>query len=94
MPPPEPLHAHDHGPEPDTAVAEPVPQSPDDGAAVTPTPLAPPHEPLMIAPALQEAVVPEFIPVHDHVHGPVPDTAVALPAEHNPVEGAEATFVL
>lgn len=29
-------------------------------------------------------------PLQDHVHGPEPATALAVPAEHNPVDGAVA----
>jgi hypothetical protein len=39
--------------------------------------------------AEQDAVVPPFAPVHNHVHGPVPVTVDAVPAEHRFVAGAE-----
>lgn len=44
-PPFAPLHVHANGPDPDTLDALPDEQSPDDGAAVVPTPFALPHAP-------------------------------------------------
>lgn len=32
--------------------------------------------------ALQLALDPLLLPMHDHVHGPSPDTALEVPAEH------------
>ena len=43
--------------------------------------------------ALQLAVVPPLAPVHDHVHGPVPVTEVAVPAVQRFVVGIVATVV-
>lgn len=43
--------------------------------------------------AEHDAVEPPFDPLHVHVHGPVPATADADPAEHNPLAGALAAVV-
>ncbi len=37
--------------------------------------------------------MPPFDPLHDHVHGPVPDTAVAVPDAHKFDEGADVVPV-
>jgi hypothetical protein len=39
--------------------------------------------------ALQDAVVPPFDPLHDHVHGPVPDTVLAVPVAQRLAVGVE-----
>lgn len=64
------------------------------GVILTPTPFALPQTPLtevLVLLAEHDAVVPPLEPVHDHVHGPVPDTAVAVPAEQRFVVGAVLT---
>ncbi len=38
--------------------------------------------------ALQFAVEPPLYPLHDHVHGPVPDTVLGVPTVQSPVTGA------
>jgi hypothetical protein len=55
-------------------------------------PLDDPQAPLTAGKtALQLAVVPPFTPVHDQFHGPLPETAVAVPVVQSPVEGAEVS---
>src|SRR5258708_7950119 len=46
-----------------------------------------------VALAEQLAVVPPFVPVQNQVHGPVPVTVVAVPAEQRFMAGAVATVV-
>ena len=49
LPPPcSPVHVHDHGPEPDTAEAEPALHRPEEGADETLVPLAGPQPPATI----------------------------------------------
>jgi hypothetical protein len=91
---PEPLPEQDQlqGPVPDTAVAVPATQRPVVGALATVVSSAAPHSPLttemLLAPALQEAVVPPGLPEQLQVQGSLPDTAVAVPVVHKPVVGA------
>jgi len=88
VPPFAPLHVHDQGPAPLTAVAVPDEQRLEDGADVTPTPFADPHTPFCISGAEQDAFVPPFAPLQFHVQGPVPETAVAVPDEQRLELGA------
>ena len=88
VPPFTPLQFHDHGPEPDTAVAVPDEQRLDDGVEVAPTPFADPHTPFCISGAEHDALVPPLAPLQFHVQGPVPDTAVAVPDEQRLELGA------
>lgn len=53
--------------------------------------LVAPQTPSTLKGALQDAFVPPLAPLHDQVHGPDPDTAVAVPAPHKPEDGAEVT---
>jgi hypothetical protein len=46
-----------------------------------------------VSDALHCAVVPPFIPLHDHVHGPEPKTAVGVPALQRFVVGIDETIV-
>jgi hypothetical protein len=49
------------------------------GALVTNVELAEPHWPFTPKGALQDAVVPPLVPAHVHGHGPLPETAEAVP---------------
>jgi hypothetical protein len=94
VPPFAPVHDQVHGPVPATVVAVPAVQRPVVGVEVTAVPLVVPQEPLVNTRdlgAVQLAVVPPLIPVHDHVHGPVPATVVAVPVVQRPVVGVEST---
>lgn len=70
-----------------TAVELPAEHSPDDGDVSVLTPLAVPHTPSIDLFALQDALLPPLMPLHVHVNGPEPDTAVGDPTEHKFVEG-------
>ena len=43
--------------------------------------------------AEHDAFVPPLVPAHDHVHGPLPDTVLAVPAVQRLLVGALATVV-
>ena len=70
-----------------TAVELPAEHNPVDGDVGVLTPLAVPHTPSIDLFALQDALVPPFTPLHVHVNGPEPDTAVGDPVEQRLVEG-------
>ena len=53
-------------------------------------PQAPPL--LMMTFAQQLAFVPPFVPLQNHVHGPVPETLELVPLEHRFVVGAAVRF--
>ena len=91
-----PLHDQLHGPEPDTDEAEPDEHKLLDGADATVVPFALPQEPLTgvgVLLALQLALPPPLLPLHDQLHGPEPDTDEAEPDEHKLLDGADATVV-
>lgn len=95
VPPLVPAHIQFHGPLPDTAEELPALHRLVVGVALTATPLAVPHMPLVGEPpellargAVQELVVPPFVPAHIQVHGPLPATDEALPAVHRFAVGA------
>jgi hypothetical protein len=93
VPPLLPLHVQFHGPVPVTPDAVPAVQSLAVGAVVTATPFAEPQTPRTgEAPdcrgALHEEFIPPLLPSHIQAHGPVPVTAVAVPAVQNLVVGA------
>lgn len=77
-----------HGPVPLTAEAVPVPQRPVVGALVKSAPFEEPHKPLVSSGAEHCAVVPPLPPAQLQLHGPLPVTPDAVPAEHNPPIGA------
>jgi hypothetical protein len=90
-PPFSPVQLHVHGPLPLTAVAVPVLQRFVVGALLNDWPLADPQAPLtgvVETDAEQLAFVPLFTPLQLHVHGPLPLTAVAVPALQRFVVGA------
>ena len=77
------------GPLPETAVAVPELHRPTVGALARVAPLAAPHTPLVAATgASQDAVVPLLMPSQLQVQGPLPETAVAVPALQRPLVGA------
>ena len=95
VPPFDPAQLHVHGPVPVTTEAVPVEQRLVVGMLLTVVPLALPQTPLIATGvdavfAEQDAVVPCFLPVQLHVHGPVPVTAEAVPALQRSVAGAPA----
>ncbi len=90
-PPLLPLQLHVHGPVPLTAVALPDEHRFVLGAVDVLPPLAEPHTPSTRTGAEQPAVVPPNAPVQLQLHGPVPVTDVAVPAEHRFVLGADVT---
>ena len=90
-PPLLPLQDHVHGPVPDTPVALPDEHRFVLGATDVLPPLDEPHTPSTRNGAEQLAVVPPYAPVQLQLHGPVPVTDVAVPAEHRFVLGAENT---
>lgn len=85
LPPPEPLQFQvrvvPHAVSPLSEAAVPEVQAPG----------VPEHAPLTGASngAEHDALVPPLDPLQFHVHGPDPETADAVPAEHNPLEGAD-----
>jgi hypothetical protein len=91
VPPLLPAHVHVHAPAPLTAEARPVVHRLLEGAELTATPLALPHEPLISSCAEQLAVVPPLLPAHVHDHGPVPLTAEAVPVLQRFTVGALLT---
>ena len=95
-PPFDPLHTHDHGPVPATALALPVVHNvPAAGAVAKVFPCDHPHEPFTGGEKeeLQLAFDPPLTPLHIHDHGPVPVTALALPVVHKVLAGGEDTKV-
>lgn len=94
VPPYAPAQVHTHGPVPATADAVPAMHRFAVGVAVVVLPFALPHCPFS-GPgcASQITLVPSFAPRHDHAHGPVPDTADAVPPLHRPVVGFAACAV-
>jgi hypothetical protein len=94
LPPSDPTQLHCHGPLPATVEAVPAEQRLVVGVVLTATPFAAPHEPLTTccaSGAAHEAVAPPFVPLQLQVHGPVPLTPEAPPAEHKLVVGAMLT---
>ena len=90
-PPFEPAQFQLQGPVPLTAEAAPALQRPVVGTLVRPAPFDVPQLPLTAAGstgAVQLAVVPLLLPVQLQLHGPLPLTAEAVPAEHKPLAGA------
>lgn len=82
VPPPEPLQVQLHCPAPpDTLLAVPVAQRSVVGAVVNPWPCAAPQEPL--EPAEQLALA--LLPAQVHVHGPLPETPLAVPVAQRSV---------
>ena len=89
-PPLLPLQDQFHGPEPLTAEAVPISQSPPVGALDSVWPLANPQLPLTGAACLfaeQLAVDPPLLPLQDQFHGPEPLTAEAVPVSQRPPVG-------
>ena len=79
-PPFTPLHAHVHGPEPETIVGLPTLQRFELGALEKFPPLEDPQTPLVILLAVHvDELEPPFAPVHVHVQGPDPEMAVGVP---------------
>jgi hypothetical protein len=83
------MQDHDHGPEPDTAEAEPAEHKPDEGMEAKAAPLLEPHAPLMMTLAEQPTVVPPLEPTQVQYQGPEPVTAETEPAVQRLVVGAE-----
>jgi hypothetical protein len=91
VPPLTPAQLQFQGPLPDTADAVPALQRPLTGAALVTIPFAGPHAPFTdTAGAEQDAFLPPPAPLQVQLHGPVPLTAVAVPALHSPPDGAVA----
>ena len=76
LPPLVAKHVQDHGPEPETDEELPTLHRLPVGAEYTLDPLELPQAPLTDRLALQEAVLPPFMPLQDQDHGPEPETAV------------------
>jgi len=95
VPPPLPAQLHDHGPLPVTVEALPARQRLVVGALVKLALLDVPQAPYtgVTAAAEQLCVVPPFCPAQDHVQGPDPLTAEAVPALHKLVVGALESVV-
>ncbi len=93
-PPFEPAQLQFQGPVPLTAEAAPALQRPVVGTLVRSAPFDVPQLPLTAAGrsgAEQLAVVPPLLPAQLQLHGPLPLTAEAIPAEHKLLVGALVT---
>lgn len=93
-PPPEPLQVQFQGPEPVTALADPVEQRLAVGAELTVVPLAEPHAPLTATTLLAEQVAVDPVGVPEPAHcqrqaEPVSLYSANVPALH-PLEVLEA----
>ena len=89
----KPTHVQLHGPEPATGTGDGVPAEhrPAAGATVSGWPFEGPHDPASGvggAAALHEAVSPPLEPAQVQVHGPVPLSVEAVPAEQRLAVGA------
>jgi hypothetical protein len=91
LPPLLPEHAHDQGPEPLTADAEPVAQRLVVGALAKERLLDAPQEPLTTVVAVlaeQSAVLPPLVPLQFQYQGPLPSILEAEPVEQKLSVGA------
>ncbi|MEI7478052.1 MAG: hypothetical protein WCJ81_06275 [bacterium] len=88
--PNNPLQDQVHGPVQTTALGVPVEQNPVVGAEFKIASFDDPQAPATGVFAVQVLLVAQLNrPVQDRVHGPVPPTVVAFPAEQSPVVGIE-----
>ena len=87
-PPPEPTQLHIHGPDPVTSVLVPLVQRSERGADLWIEPFTGPQIPSESLSASHMTLALDFpLASHVHFHGPVPRTAVALPARQRSSAG-------
>lgn len=87
MPPLPPVQLQDQGPVPTTEDAKPALHNQALGCAAKVAPLAAPHWPLVSCATVQSVVAPPLLPAQVQSHGPLPDTAEAIPVVHKFVLG-------